>query len=204
MVTLVEQNTLPLAEMLEEGSIDVAFLRPPITTKRDILIDTLLQEEMLIALPAGHRLANEAALPLSALRDEVILVRPRPVGLDIQEKILAACGTDNFGPTISRHAAPQMSSILNLVAGALGVSIVPASMGHLLPALVVHKPIIGPFVPYVSLAIAYRAVSRSTAVTRFVASVRYEVDLEQSSLAKWFFRNTKQYNRYIILYLQAQ
>ena len=184
VVTLLEQNTEPLAGMLEEGSIDAAFLRPPVTTKQDILIDILLQEEMLIALPAGHRLANEPALPLSALRDEVVLVRPRPVGLGLQEKILAACETDEFGPTISRQGAPQMSSILNLVAGALGVSIVPASMGHLLPGSVVYKPIIGPFIPYAPLAIAYRAVSRSAAITRFIESVRYEAELEQCSIGE--------------------
>jgi DNA-binding transcriptional LysR family regulator len=183
-IMLVEDNTEPLAEMLKEGSLDAAFLRPPITPKRDIQIDTLLQEEMLIALPAGHRLANEPALPLSSLRDEIILIRPRPVGVGIQEKILTACETEDFGPTISRQAAPQMSSILNLVAGALGVSIVPASMGHLLPGSVVYKPIIGPFVPRAPLAIAYRTVSRSAAVTRFVESVRHEADLERSSLGQ--------------------
>jgi DNA-binding transcriptional LysR family regulator len=42
------------------------------------VVEVLLEEKMLIALPAGHPLASKASLPLSALRRETILVRDQP------------------------------------------------------------------------------------------------------------------------------
>ncbi len=123
---------------------------------------------MLIALPAGHPLASEASLPLSALRGETLLVRPRPVGQGLREHIVAACRRAGFSPIMGRQAPPQMSSVLTLVAAGLGVSVVPASMGHVLAGSVVCKPILGPRVPHAPVALAYRKSSRSPAVAAFV------------------------------------
>jgi DNA-binding transcriptional LysR family regulator len=167
-VALTERNTLPLLEALRGHALDAAFLRPPVEAGEDVVVQVLLEEEMLVALPAGHPLASEASLPLSALRGETLLVRPRPVGLGLREQIVAACRRAGFSPIMGRHAPPQMSSVLPLVAAGLGVSVVPASMGHLLPGSIVCKPIRGARIPRAPVALAYRRSSRSPAVAAFV------------------------------------
>ena len=167
-VALTERNTLPLLEALRGHALDAAFLRPPVEAGEDVEVEVLLEEEMLIALPAGHALASEASLPLSALRGETLLVRPRPVGQGLREQIVAACRRAGFSPIMGRHAPPQMSSVLTLVAAGLGVSVVPASMGHLLSGSVVCRPIHGARVPRAPVALAYRKSSRSAAVAAFV------------------------------------
>jgi len=80
----------------------------------------LLEEELVVALPEGHVLAQsdgrgDAALPLRALAGETFL--------------LWVMGF--FAPVIAAwigHKALRLASTLNLVAVGLGISIVPASV----------------------------------------------------------------------------
>jgi DNA-binding transcriptional LysR family regulator len=130
----------------------------------DVLIEPVLDEEMVVALPAGHPLASKAALPLSALRNETLLLRPRPVGTGLADAVLMACRDAGFRPLLGQQAAPQMSSILSLVAAGLGVSIVPISMQTILPSEIAYRPFAGEPAPRAPIALAHRPEHRSAAV----------------------------------------
>ncbi|REI37876.1 LysR family transcriptional regulator, partial [Xanthomonas oryzae pv. oryzae] len=77
-----------------------------------------------------HPLATRNSAPLAALAGEPFILFPRSFGSSLYDEILAACRESGVTLRITQEA-PQMSSIINLVAAELGVSVVPASTAQL-------------------------------------------------------------------------
>ena len=111
-----------------QGRLDAAFVRSPVGSIRGLIVDAVLDEPMLVALPAGHRLAQEdGAAPLGALAEEPFILYRRRSGPGLYDAIVTACRGAGFTPVVAQEA-PRLPSTLSLVAAGLGLSIVPASM----------------------------------------------------------------------------
>ncbi len=65
----------------------------------------------------------------------------------------------------------EMQTIISLVAGGFGVSLVPASVGQVDRSGVAFRPIAGP-TPTIELALAWRSGGDSPVRNAFIASVR--------------------------------
>jgi DNA-binding transcriptional LysR family regulator len=131
-LALTEMNTLALMQKLEGGELDAAFMRPSLDDPAGVRLRRLPDEPMVIALPASHPLARRSKLPLAALADEPFILFPRLVGLSLYDDVVLACRKAGFELTVAQEA-PQISSVVNLVAAELGVSIVPASISQASP-----------------------------------------------------------------------
>ncbi|CAD1786559.1 LysR family transcriptional regulator [Xanthomonas arboricola] len=129
---LEETNTagLLLALALADGRLDAAFVRYGLSTPPDLQLLRFADEPMKIAVPTAHRLAARNSAPLAALAGEPFILFPRSFGSSLYDEILAACRQSGVTLRITQEA-PQMSSIVNLVAAELGVSVVPASTAQL-------------------------------------------------------------------------
>ncbi|MGO7697179.1 LysR substrate-binding domain-containing protein, partial [Rhizobium leguminosarum] len=77
-------------------------------------------EPMVIALPASHPLAQRITLPLAALADAPFILFPRLVGLSLSDDVVLPCRKAGFELTVAQEA-PQISSVVTLVAADLGV-----------------------------------------------------------------------------------
>lgn len=168
---LIEQNTLALFDAVRDRKLDAAFLRPPVGEAEEMVVEPMIDEELVVALPVGHILASEPVLSLASLRNETILLRPRPVGTGLTDAIVAACPNANFRRLLGEQSVPQMSSILSLVAAGLGISIVPASMQCILTSEIAYRALTGELVPRAPIALAFRTY-RSAAVTAFLDMAR--------------------------------
>ncbi|MBY5396137.1 LysR family transcriptional regulator [Rhizobium leguminosarum] len=158
-LSLTEMNTLALMQKLERGELDATFMRPSLDDPAGIRLRRLPDEPMVIALPASHPLARRSELPLAALADEPFILFPRLVGLSLYDDVVLACRKAGFELTVAQEA-PQISSVVNLVAADLGVSIVPASISQIKLEGVAYRPIEGP--PAVArLALAILKTHRS-------------------------------------------
>jgi DNA-binding transcriptional LysR family regulator len=93
---------------------------------------TLLREELVLAIPAGHRLLprGDAGVDLRAFAQEDFIVPPRAVAPGLHDLILAACRDSGFFPRITQQAR-QMQTVVSLVAGGMGVALVPDSLRQL-------------------------------------------------------------------------
>jgi DNA-binding transcriptional LysR family regulator len=131
-IVLEEAGTAELVDALLHERLDAAFVRSPVASMARLLVDPVLDEPMLAALPAGHRLAGnpEIPLPLAGLGAEAFVLYRRLAGPGLYDAILAACRAAGFSPTVAQEA-PRLTATLSLVAAGLGVSIVPASMRRL-------------------------------------------------------------------------
>jgi DNA-binding transcriptional LysR family regulator len=126
-MSLEENRTGPLMESLRQGRIDVAFVRLPIGEDDDITFSLISTEPMVVVVPKGHRLDGRKTVRLEELREELFILYPRATGSGLPEMVVSACEARGFSPKVVQHA-PQISSTINLVASALGISIVPSCM----------------------------------------------------------------------------
>ncbi len=142
-LSLTEMNTLGLMQKLERGELDAAFMRPGLNDPDGVRLKRLPDEPMVVALPANHPLAKQKTLPLALLEKESFILFPRLVGLSLYDDVVRACREAGFELMVAQEA-PQISSVVNLVAADLGVSIVPASISQIKLAGVAYRPIDGP------------------------------------------------------------
>jgi DNA-binding transcriptional LysR family regulator len=171
-LSLEEDITPALAEALREGRVDLAFLRPLLGEAADLLVEPLFDEDMVVALPEGHHLTRLRSLPLAALAQESFVLFPRAVGSGLYDEVISACRRAGFGPQVG-HEVRQVTSIANLVAADLGVSLVPASMQQVLSTGVVYRPIEGD-APKARMSLACRRDDPS-AVVRNMLELAHQV-----------------------------
>lgn len=127
VLALAEDGTPELVNGLKEERLDAAFLRSTSTDVSGLSVQPLLEERMVVAAPAGHRLARAGKVTLADLAEETFVFYRRPTGPGLYDAIMAACLAAGFSPTVGQEA-PRMASTLSLVASGLGVAITPASM----------------------------------------------------------------------------
>ncbi|SCW37682.1 DNA-binding transcriptional regulator, LysR family [Rhizobium mongolense subsp. loessense] len=158
-LSLTEMNTLALMEKLNRGELDATFMRPSLDDPPGVRLKRLDDEPMVVALPANHPLAKSERLSLALLSNEPFILFPRLVGLSLFDDVVLACRKAGFELTVAQEA-PQISSVVNLVAAELGVSIVPASIAQIRLDGVAYRQIDGP--PAVArLALAVLKTQRS-------------------------------------------
>jgi DNA-binding transcriptional LysR family regulator len=170
---LEERLGLELLDLLRNEQIDAAFIRTPAADREGVVIDRLLEEPMLIALPSQHPLARrrgDSGLQLKELAREPFIFY-RPLGTGLNEVMTMACRAAGFSPRIGQEA-PRVTSALSLVAVGLGVSLVPASLRHVNMNGVVYRPIAGSVRPKATVDLASRRGDPSPIVRRFVHLVR--------------------------------
>jgi DNA-binding transcriptional LysR family regulator len=173
-LTLEEAGTGELVHGLRAERIDAAFVRSPIGAIAELAIHSVLEEEMVAALPAGHRLvggATAARLPLAALESETFILYRRPLGPGLYDAIIAACQRAGYSPHIGQEA-PRMLATLSLVAAGLGVTLIPASMRRMGIEGVAYRPLDRKAGLIAPLNLACRRGENAPAVRRFIALVR--------------------------------
>jgi len=113
---------------LRQRRVAVAFERQ-VPQEPDIRCELAAQESVLVALPAGHRLARRQVIDLEDLRDEPMIL---PEGLPPQVSSMAIKVFRDHG--LEPKEGPRcldMTSGAMLVASGAGVFLIPASMSVL-------------------------------------------------------------------------
>lgn len=113
-------------EMLRDGSLDLAFSRLP-STHDELDFRVIEVEELICALPAHHRLAQEEAIWVPDLRREDFVSLSSDQGSILQATMNALCVTAGFNPRVVQFA-PDSATVLALVAAGVGVTITLSSV----------------------------------------------------------------------------
>lgn len=164
-LTLAELTTDQQIQQLSDGEIDVGLMRPPVDNPQfDTLL--LLQESLVVALPAAHPLARQTTLALNTLAAEPFILFPRPLAPGLYDQIISLCQTAHFSPVVAQEAV-QMQTIISLVAAEMGIAIVPASIQNLQRTGVEYRSI-NTQTPQASILLVWRHGDPSPIVQRFV------------------------------------
>lgn len=171
-VTLEESLSKEVVDRLRNQQIDVGFLRAPVADSEGLVIDALLDEPMVVALPSSHHLArSHRAVSLQALARETFIVYGGKQGPGLHDATIAACLRAGFSPRVGQEA-PRITSTLGLVATGLGISLVPASLQRMTMDGLVYRSLKGTGQPKAILSLASRRSDASLVVRHFVNMVR--------------------------------
>jgi len=148
---------------LLDGTLDLAFLRPPVRSP-DIDVRVLRREPLIAVLPEAHPLASREKVNLADLRDEPFISYPSHNRSVVYETVIEACQHSGFTPA-RVHEVGETSTLVSFVAAGLGVALVPASVRHLQITGARYMPLAGN-TREVELALATRLGERSPQVAR--------------------------------------
>ncbi|WP_347566182.1 LysR substrate-binding domain-containing protein [Scytonema sp. UIC 10036] len=139
-----ELSTHSQIQELHDRQIDVGFFHVPrkIAEYEDLSFITILEEPLIAVLPETHPLATQAKISLKALAQEEFVLPSRQFVPGLSEGIYHLCDRANFVPNVTQEAT-LMTTILGLVAGGVGVALLPANAQNLQRKGVVYKSIKG-------------------------------------------------------------
>ncbi len=171
-LSLKEGLSHEMRELLLTKLVDVAFVRNEALSASDIVVRRLLDEPMVLAIPAEHPASKEPTKHSLALADvaDQPFVLVGPPGTGLHDAAVAACASAGFLPK-SPQVAPQITSAIGLIAAGVGVALVPRSVQALRMEGVVFRPVSAPIQPTAYLGLAFRKDNRSPILRRFNAAV---------------------------------
>lgn len=118
---LTEDRTSRLVDQLRARTLDAAFIALPWEAP-GIETMTLFDDEFLLAAPTGHPLARKNGLSPDDLENEDVLLLED--GHCLREHALSVCRL-KAGSGREQVAATSLGTLVNMVAGGLGVSLIP-------------------------------------------------------------------------------
>jgi len=136
---LEEANTYRLLDQLMLGALDVAFTHSGVEGKSQLTLVPVERDTLVVALPVAHRCSHQPSVRLVELAQDSFIMKPRHVGPELHKAILNACSAAGFEPRLGQEA-PQLATVVSLVAAELGVSLVPSSMQHIKAPGVTFRP----------------------------------------------------------------
>jgi DNA-binding transcriptional LysR family regulator len=180
-LTLEECLSNESVDRLRNEQMDVAFIRATSGDGHGLVVNSLLDELMVVALPSTHILAQsklEATVSLERLARETFILYGPP-GTGMYDSTIAACQAAGFNPRIgnlgaSTQLAPRITSTLSLVGAGLGITFVPSSLQRMNMEGVTYRSIKGPVRPKATLKLASRRGDQSAVVKQFINFVRKE------------------------------
>jgi molybdate transport repressor ModE-like protein len=145
-VSLLEGELPTVVEALRTGSLQVALVysQPgePLDLGEEFVLHPLLDDPLLLALPAGHPLAGLDSVPLGPLRDEGWIMGT--YDWDPCDRVLSrACAHEGFEPVIVMRT-DDYEVLKGFVAAGIAVALIPRLVltGH--EADLAIRPVDGP------------------------------------------------------------
>ncbi len=163
-----EENSAFQIERLRDHQTDVVFVyqNHDLTTANDLTMMPLSQEMLVVVLPQNHPLAVQSQISLTDLANEEFIMPRTLVVSALPEQIADLCKEAGFKPKVVQEAT-FMVTILGLVAGEVGISILPSSVENLQRQGVVYRPI-KEKTPVNQLIAVWRHADSSTILEQFL------------------------------------
>ncbi|NVI88097.1 LysR substrate-binding domain-containing protein [Actinomadura sp. BRA 177] len=154
---------------LRSGGIDLALLRPPIADL-SLTVLPLRRDRLVVAVPTGHPLAALSRIGVTDMAGADLIVHSADRRSVMYDVVLGLFRDAAVEPRI-RHEVGETSTLITLVAGGLGVAVVPEPVTVLALEGVVYRPLVRP-TTHVDLAIAHRTDRTEPHLSRAVSLIR--------------------------------
>ncbi|MEW6450663.1 MAG: LysR substrate-binding domain-containing protein [Pseudomonadota bacterium] len=126
------RHSFEIIDDLLLDAIDLGLTRP---AKHAVLPTSIKaievhRDRLMLVLPLDHPLSKEkktGPIPISSLKSERFVLRPRGTGAAFYEQAFAMCAEAGFAPNVVQEAA-ETTTILGLVASGVGVTIAPQAL----------------------------------------------------------------------------
>jgi DNA-binding transcriptional LysR family regulator len=114
-------------EMIDDGLLDVGFLRLPIENRKEIEVTTIHREPFVAILPSWHSLSAKKEIRLRELKGNPFVMYAREYAPGFHDLLTGILSDAGVVPKVVQTAG-EMPTLISLVDAGVGVSIVPASV----------------------------------------------------------------------------
>lgn len=164
-------------EALKVNRIDVGLVRPPVVDAEALAMRVIWQEALMVALPEGNPLTRQEEIAIEELAEESFIQIPRHVAPGYYDQCIRICARAGFSPKIVQEARTT-PTIVSLIAGGMGVSILPASLLSLQRSGVVYRPLQKP-APTTDMAVIWRPADKSPTLRSFLEIIWEVAEMEE-------------------------
>jgi DNA-binding transcriptional LysR family regulator len=154
---------------LHDGRVDVSFSFFPLEDET-VRCKVICREALVVALPETHPLASESEVEMRALADEPFILPTQYSTPSLYGKVMDICRQAGFAPRAVQKDVGLMQTIIGLVAGEIGVALVPASLRNLNRKGVVYREV-RDFTPTVEMSVMWRRDNTRPVLTSFLQVV---------------------------------
>ena len=169
----VELSLSPLAsahqlEALAAGRLDAGFMFRLPQRGGDFAYRELAREDVLLAVPAAHRLGRRRRVAIAELQAEPLICVAQHINPQYYGAVMSAFFKAGITPQIVQEASSSI--VVSLVAIGMGLGILSTAMRWHLPPGIVLRPVEGLSLPTV-IDLVWRKDDRSPALARFAETL---------------------------------
>lgn len=96
-LVVVGMTTGEQVQALHERRISAGFLVPPLKGKdKELVVEAVLQEPLVLALPENHPLATQSRVKMRSLSNEPFIMAQRDSGCGLYDQVIASKSTGWF------------------------------------------------------------------------------------------------------------
>jgi LysR family hca operon transcriptional activator len=165
-IRVSSDHSATLAEDLQHGKLDVAFLRAERTP--DLEFKLVAKEPLVVVLPSDHPFAARAAI------DPRDLAKETYIGISKMPQVLRGVISDYFKRAgvdiVPAFEIDNYAMAISLVASTRGFALLPASAENFVPWSVVTRPISGDS-PTIDVVVGYHKANTSPILKRFLSRI---------------------------------
>lgn len=167
-VVILSLSSPDLANGLMRGKIDLAFLRHE-QNAPGLIFTRLIDEPLIVLMPAGHRLSKRDAVMAKDIIDEEL------VGVPHDKSPALRAVTDAYGKKLGidltpDHEVDNLSMAMSLVASTGGIALMPLYARNLLPSTVIYRSLAG-VPPTIDLSLGYNEANTSPLLKAIVSRI---------------------------------
>jgi DNA-binding transcriptional LysR family regulator len=123
-------------EKIQNGALDVGFLRLPVGQIDGVEITTVHSEPLVAVVPLNHDLARAKEVRLQDLRGETFVMYERSYAPGFHDFLISILSRAGVVPHVFQTAG-EMPTLISLVDSGMGVALLPASAARVRDAKVV-------------------------------------------------------------------
>jgi len=175
-ISLLEVSNRAAIDGVTTEHLDIAFVRLPVEDDLHLCRVTVSEEPVMLALRAGHELAEQAEVELRSLAKESLVMIFRAQEPALYNHDVAWCLEAGFSPRVD-YEVDRTHVAVDLVAGGLPVALVPACASAMPHPGVAYLPLKEP-VPRLVMGALWHSDSGSSVVSGFLAMEPWSAEAE--------------------------
>lgn len=125
-LTLRELGVREQIEGIQSGRLDVGFIRSEPQVE-GLVTEPVLEEELLVAVPSGHRYAGRQSVGVSEIASEQLIAVEREILPELYDQTVSMLQQHQGGGYIAQKAS-SLLTVLGLVSTGLGLAVLPTSI----------------------------------------------------------------------------
>lgn len=169
-ISLHEQTKAEQIQALRERRLTIGFNRH-VRAEPDILVETVYLEPLLVALHCEHPLAQQAAISVSELSQQPLILYPSNTREGFADHVLSLFDHEGLQAQVELEVKDVVTAVA-LVSSGFGLCVTPEAASSLQLPGVVYRPLQADPAPTVDLVCLYRRDDVSPVLTAFLETVR--------------------------------